>query len=313
MKRLTFILGFLLCALIGFSQGAGNFMFSQQKNNRANESLYYDNAVFDGQFYSGASSAETTYSHFSDTLVYINAHVLKNVHADSYMIMLGLSQVGESLEVCHQLLGGRIDGFVNELINLGIAKQDIYTDFISQAPIFSIEVEKKLFSKKYVEIPKGFELKKNLHISYNSVEQADQIIELAAKYEIYDIIKVDYVVNDVASVYEDLRDECVTIINNKIEDYSALNISTEGMYRSIEESHSCSYPIERYEKFVSYTPETYKALSQSAILSNGNSGIDIYYNRIPYNRYDKVINPDATEPVVQFSYFCRLEIVLKKK
>ena len=313
MKRLSFILILSVCTFTGFSQGAGNFMFSQQKSSKVNESYYLDNAVYNGNYYEGQASTETTYSHFSDTLVYINAHVLKNVHADSYMIMLGLSQVGESLEVCHQLLGERINGFANELEKLGIDKQAIFTDFVSQAPIFSIEVEKKLFSKKYVEIPKGFELKKNLHITYNSIEQADQIIELAAKFEIYDIIKVDYVVNDVASVYEELRDECVNIINSKLEDYSLLNISTEGMYRSIEESHSCSYPIERYEKFVSYTPETYKALSQNAILSNGNAGIDIYYNRIPYNRYDKVINPGATEPVVQFSYFCRLEIVLKSK
>ena len=164
-----------------------------------------------------------------------------------------------------------------------------------------------------MEIPKGFELKKNLHIKYDAINQADLIIELAAKFEVYDIIKVDYIVNDVSAEYQQLRNECIAVINDKLENYKALGISVDAMYLSMEEGHSCSYPLERYSSFVSYTPETYKALSSTASLKNANSNINIYYNRIPYNTYDNVINPNVSEPVVQFSYFCRLEVVLNKK
>lgn len=314
MKHLCILFATFIISVSLFAQGAGNSFYSQRKAKvDYSESYQYDNFISDGNYIQGTYSNANQYSKISDTLLYIDANVLKNVTADSYQIILGLSQVGEALDVCHSLLNERINGFINELIELGIAKENVFTDFISQTPIFAIEVEKKLFSKKYVEIPKGFELKKNLHINYKNIEQADKIIELAAKHEIYDIIQVDYIVNNIETVYEELRKECVAIINSKLIDYQELNVNTEAQYTSLEESHSCSYPIERYSSFVSYTPETYKALSQSATLSHGNANINIFYNRIPYNKYDKVINPEISQASVQFSYFCRLEIVLKRK
>jgi uncharacterized protein YggE len=314
MKHLCIFLATFIISMSLFAQGAGNSFYSQRKAKvDYSETYQYDNFVSDGNYVQGTYSNSNQYSKINDTLLYIDANVLKNVNADSYQIVLGLSQVGDALDVCHSLLNERIDGFINELGELDIVKENVFTDFISQTPIFAIEVEKKLFSKKYVEIPKGFELKKNLHINYIEIEQADKIIELAAKHEIYDIIQVDYIVKDIASVYEELRKECVAIINAKLLDYQGLMVSTDAQYTSLEESHSCSYPIERYSNFVSYTPETYKALSQSATLSHGNANINIFYNRIPYNKYDKVIDPEINQLCVQFSYFCRLEIVLKRK
>ncbi|MDD4236663.1 MAG: SIMPL domain-containing protein [Bacteroidales bacterium] len=312
MKYLCVLFATFIISVSVLAQGAGNSFYSQRKAKiDYSESFTQDNFAFDGNYMQGTYSNDNQFNRINDTLLYIDANVLKNVNADSYQIVLGMSQVGEGLDVCHSLLKERINGFVKELAEIGIAEDNLFTDFISQTPIFAIEVEKKLFSKKYVEIPKGFELKKNLHINYNNIEQADRIIELAAKHEIYDIIQVDYIINNIEIVYEELRKECIAIINAKLIDYKDLNVNIEAQYTSLEETHFCSYPIERYSSFVSYTPETYKALSQTATLSHAN--INLFYNRIPYNKYDKVINPVINEPCVQFSYLCRLEIILKKK
>jgi len=45
-----------------------------------------------------------------------------------------------------------------------------------------------LFSKTYTEVPKGFEMQKNLHIKFNDENLLDDIMTFAANNEIYDFI-----------------------------------------------------------------------------------------------------------------------------
>ncbi len=74
---------------------------------------------------------------------------------------------------------------------------DIYVDMVNFFPKYEYDVSKKLFSKKtYTEIPKGFELQKNIHIRYTAPALLDRIVTAAARQEIYDIVKVDYFVKD---------------------------------------------------------------------------------------------------------------------
>ncbi|GIM56948.1 hypothetical protein CAPN006_13410 [Capnocytophaga canimorsus] len=93
----------------------------------------------------------------------------------------------------------RIYQAINQIKNLkGV---EVYVDIISFVPIYEFEIEKKIFSKKnYNEVPKGFELKKNIHIKYTSYAQLDEFINILSKEEIYDLVKVDYFANNLDNV-----------------------------------------------------------------------------------------------------------------
>jgi len=58
-----------------------------------------------------------------------------NVKADEYVMILGTSQIADSLEDSYQMLNKRIDNFKQAIQALGIASSDIYVDYISQSPI----------------------------------------------------------------------------------------------------------------------------------------------------------------------------------
>lgn len=313
MKNLLTTTALMIVAVSVMAQGAGNYAFTQsRKGAKYDEAGNYDKYNFEYNANQYQYQQPAYASNASDSVYYVTASVLMNVQPDSYVMVLGMSQVGESLEVCHQLLDQRIGDFKKLLLAEGIAETDIYIDFISQAPIFAYEEEKSLFSKKYVKIPKGFELKKNMHIRYKQRPQADKIIKGAAASEIYDIIKVDYILNDKQKVLDEMRTNCVTIVNDKAKDYAPLGVTNPVMFRTYEESHYCYYPLQRYETFMSYTPDNSKALSPTANLQNENAKINIYYNKVSDNSYDKVINPDVLEPVLQFTYTVRMKTVLKK-
>jgi uncharacterized protein YggE len=151
----------------------------------------------------------------NDSIMVIDANILMNQKADAYIAIFSLVQVGNTLENVNNQLNERILSFTNELIRLGIRKEDIVVDMVSQVPIYTFEVQKKLFSKSAIEVPVGYELKKNVHVKYYRNEQLDALLISAAKYEIYDLAKVDYIVNNLDSLYDIMRKKSTDIIHKK--------------------------------------------------------------------------------------------------
>src|SRR5688572_24819444 len=222
MKKIITPVAFcLFSSYLSFAQMAGNSTYNQSADN-------YKQAVSE---YAAPKSAEKnyqynyqqgTYSTYStgtanawipkDSSFELSVNALMNVHASSYVVSLGVSQAAETIDSCQRIINDRINAFISQLTKSGIKKEDIYVDFVSQVPVFEIAVEKKMFSKRYNELPSGFELKKNIHIGYKKNETLDEIVTTAAKSEIYDIIKVDYIINNISAVYDSLRDASIKLL-----------------------------------------------------------------------------------------------------
>ncbi|MDD2634120.1 MAG: hypothetical protein PHW82_01320 [Bacteroidales bacterium] len=314
MKNIFLYVTIMTLTINSFAQGAGNWAFQSKRSSYSDTGGYYDdNTTLSNYEQANAYAQPTYYYSTNDTVIYIEAKALMNVPADTYILTLGLSQISNNLETCFELIDQRIKTYITEC---DIKPDDIYVDFISQTPILVREKEKKLFSTKYVEIPKGFEIKKNIHIRYTDYQLADKYLKLAAKNEIYDIIRVDYIVNDHKTIYDSIRRECIKLINLKVEDHKNMGLQFKADYTSMEETNSCIYPIQRYSSFTSYMPTNYDALNDGDIemnLINPNETINIFYNKLPYNHYDIIINPDLIIPVVQFSQTVKIKFVLKKE
>lgn len=330
MKTKSFIL--LVSALLFscsnlFAQSAGNWLYNQSNNGSATQMDYNSpsksKARYDESYeYKSAGNYQTTtpyYGYYSvdrDTVIELETRIMMNVKADSYSMILGVEQISSSVDSCHTLINNRIDNFIKNISKYGINPDQVYVDFTSQFPIYEIEIEKKLFSKSYNEIPKGFEVNKNIHITYRDEKIAEKLLIEAAKNEIYDIVKVDYIVKDLASVYDSMRNVSIGIMNEKIKEFSKLNIKWDNRYHTISEDMSSNYPIERYSSYTSFNNAALNVSngdkSGSKRITSSSKNHKIFYNKIPYNLYDKVINPVFTEPVVQFTYTLKSKYVLKK-
>jgi uncharacterized protein YggE len=315
MKRLYF--GLLLSSLCFYAdallaQVAGNAIQSQQKSQRYYENNDRLNAKSPTTVWAG--SIGTTADFVSDTAVTLNARVMMNVTADSYVAMLGTAQIAENVEECHTLIDRRIDAFLAALDRLGIGTKDRYVDFVSQVPVFEYEVEKKLFSKTYNEVPRGFEIKKNVHIAYTDNATLKAILTEAAKHEIYDIIKVDVVINDLEAVYDSLRHTAVRLLGKKADNYRLLGVKlSPNRYQSVAEHIGSVYPVEQYDKYTAFSNPTLSAVKRvdlSNVVSAPKSQT-VYYNKLPYNEFDKVINPQIIEPAVQIYCHVQTRYILK--
>lgn len=307
---------FLICAAFYnsvFGQAAGNWVVNQ-----SNASVNYkEKSSFDNSYdYDGKPSAKYKYNYSyaseKDTVIELETSVLMNVKADSYLAIFGVSQVSDKIETCHEMINARISTFVANLKSFGINTDDVYIDFISQIPVFEIEVEKKLFSKSYNEIPKGFEVKKNIHIKYKDQKLAEKLLIEAAKNEIYDIVKVDFIVNNNDLIYDSLRNCAIRLMNKKVKEFKKMGLKFEAVYQSVSEDISGTYPLERYSKYAAFNDPSLNVVTKSSKYASTSHNISLFYNKLPYNEFDFVINPVVIEPVVQYAYKLKQKFVLKK-
>jgi hypothetical protein len=103
-------------------------------------------------------------------------------------------------------------------------------------------------------------------------------------------------------------------MNEKMNDFKKLGVKFNPIYNTVAESLNSSYPIEHYSSYNAFNNPTVNALNKNNSLkySKGND-VNLYYNRMPYNSYDQVINPFVIEPAVQFTYKLQMKYLLKKQ
>jgi uncharacterized protein YggE len=303
---LALLLGLLPHLLM--AQVAGNAIQSQKKSPR-----YYENNAANDIRYAQTANFSNSLDFAGDTAITLNAKVLMNVLADSYVVLLGTAQIGENVEACHALMDKRINGFLDALQKAGIPSKNCYIDFVSQVPAFEYEVEKKLFSTTYNEVPNGFEIKKNVHVAYNDHKMLNLILTEAAKYEIYDIIKVDVVVDNIEAINDSLRHKAVQLLHKKASDYRKLGIKFDATrYQTIAEKIGSVYPVEQYDSYTAFVNPSLSSVKKGGYhVENAPKSQTIYYNKLPYNEFDAVINPQVIEPVAQFYCHIQTRYVLK--
>lgn len=246
----------------------------------------------------------------NDKQMVFQVNALLNAKADAYLAIFNLTQLGESASEADSLLNRKVNQFISKVGFLKIEEKDVATDIISLKPIYEFEVEKKLFSKTYTEVPKGFELQKNIHVRFKEASQLDQILTMAAESEIYDLVTVDYFVDDTEGKYSSLRKKAIETMNAKLKDFEALGIKLDTVYHKVQESRGMVMPIDRYK--------TYQSYQSTALQRSGRVEVNrirkpetYFYEKLPYEHFDVVVNPEYLEPVVQYVYTLKLKYVVE--
>lgn len=300
---------FLLVANQLWSQAKGNIDYKDRSG-----------AFFQNQSFSGSNTrpsfTPSTQSYFiNDSTMQIGASILMNIQADEYVAILSVSQAGRTAKICNQTIEARINALTQALKQQGFRNEHIYIDFISQIPTFEYEIEKKIFSKTANEVPSGFELKKNIHIYFNDIKKLDQIMIEAADQEIYDLVKVDYYIpqEKINSIYDSLRNTALNVIDSKLKALNKLEFNfnpEQFIYKTFSEDLSSVYPVERYSSYTAFS--TSAVQSDLKVKKNIKKTPTYFYDKVPYNNYDAVLNPVILEPAIQFSYVLAVRFSLKE-
>jgi hypothetical protein len=243
----------------------------------------------------------------------IDVKALQNVSATTYTAIFNLSQIGRSAETTNKLMKQRIDSIKTRLNAIGITKDDIAIDVISFVPVYEVEVTKKLFSKTYTEVPKGFELQQNIHIQFSKTNQFESILEACAKSEVYNLVKVDYYIENIQEVYKNLQDKLLELIEDKKAYYSTLGFDLSKYDIKIADDKYCYFPKDFYQSYQAYNSVSFEALKKDKGVTTAKKQTSYYYQPLTYEQYDIVVNPSILEPVVQIGMNIKLLFTPKPK
>jgi uncharacterized protein YggE len=285
-----------LAALL-LTMGIGQAMAQQSGN-----SVYGQNAGF-----VMGKADPTGKLWLNDSSFIIQATVAKNVIADNYVVTFGLSEEAKTVAECNDKIDKRIKNFIADIAKLGIKESDIFIDMTTQNKVFDYTTEKE----QETQYLKGFDLKKNVIISFKDIHQLDQMVLAAAKYEIYDMVKVDYNVSDLSKIYADLFRAAKEVIDQKKGLYiEATQMSVDPQSMIYNEQLYSFYPAQLYKSYTAYEAvETY--YSNPIKKKDIRKSPTFYYDKMSYSGFDKVLNPNVVAPAVEFCLSLQIKFQLK--
>lgn len=287
-KLITFLLMTLLLTKLN-AQVSGNYV--QQNGNRSSKEIIQIDKLF-----------------VTDSTFIIQASVLKNVVADNYVAVFGVSETANTLKESNENINKRINSFIADLSKNGIDKKDIYVDMTTQTKIYDYKVDGQI-AEQYLA---GFEIKKNVILKFKNISDLDNIVVYASNYEIYDLVKVDYLVANDEGIYADLFEIARNVIEKKKNLYvTATNVTLANASQIFGEKFYSQSPLESYKSYTSnqsarYTNYNYNRTKELAKTPT------YYYDKINYSGFDKVINPIVTEPVVQYVLSIQIKFKILK-
>ena len=240
----------------------------------------------------------------TNTSMFVDADVLMNVKADEYVAVFGVSQEGSSVEDADERMDATVKTFTDALKALHIRENDIYVDFIAQPKIYGYDLAGDVAREKLT----GFELKKNVSVHYTDRDLIDKLVAAAAKAQIYDLIKVDYIVKDINGVQARLMEQAAGVVQQKIARYEKLlGIKIEPPAEVYAERPAIHYPAQLYDSYTAAESEAISRPPQRYTVEQARKGRTFFFNALDGNGFDKVINPVVLEPVVQFTLYLKVK------
>lgn len=292
MKRICLLLFILACAMTSVAQEAGNRQYGGT-NRRTSPS---NGVIF------GTESKDLVPAQ------YIEAYVLLNSAPDEFVAVFGVAQEAPTAAESNNKVNVQLDQFLKGIGRLGVTRADTFVDLITQNRIYSfVPAADNIIQEKLT----GFETKKTIAVRYKDRALLEKLLAEAAAVSIFDLIKVDYVINDMARIRSRLFEEASRIIKQKEETYArtlGIKLRRDAIY---QEKYDALYPAELYE--------TYKAFESGTVDTNYDSRTRVvrerksstsYLEPLDRSAFDSVLTPIGIEPVVQATLYLKIRYAL---
>jgi hypothetical protein len=136
----------------------------------------------------------------------------------------------------------------------------------------------------------------------------DKFITAASKSGIFDLVKVDYVVKDMAVARKRIMEEAAKVIKTKMEEQAQfLGINLGQPTQVMPSPMGVYYPVEMYDSYVAEESQDVFGFRQGMTIQRARKPRTFYYNPLSARDFDVVINPSIIEPAVQFALYVRVK------
>jgi uncharacterized protein YggE len=230
---------------------------------------------------------------------FIDAKVLTSLDTREYVAVFGLSQEADKVADANKKLQEQIRTFLQSAAPLGVRPEDTYIDFVTQTRVYDFTTKGSTAREKV----SGFQIKENLMIRYRDHTLLDRLVPLAAQAGIFDLIKVDYVTEDLSAVRAQMTEESQKIIKEKEAAYAKLGIKLTPVSVAVE-AFDTFQPTEAYSSYHAF--ETGEVDGNYRMLEQRKNST-LYFDALSPGKFDTVLKALGLEPRVQATYYLRIK------
>lgn len=232
----------------------------------------------------------------TDSTFTINVNILLNKEADRYKLIMGAMQTGATPKEGLEKINKTITAFKTKVLALGISEGDIYVDFVSQTKVYDF-IKQDTRTLKQVE--GGFEVRKNIIINLTRLDDIEKIILLASDNDIYNVVNVEYINDNLEAIHSQLLKEAFIIEAKKAKEYIDFNKVKAIGFPVVNETYYTVFPKERYQSFTAYESSEYdRYSSENKLLARKDK--TYYYEGMNYSGFDKVIGNNSPQIGIQY-------------
>jgi uncharacterized protein YggE len=289
---LLLIFGCLSC-FSAFGQESGNRTYNRESRSTGRRAAPNTGALFGGEEKEDAAHVQL-----------IESYVLLNAVPDEFVAVFGAAQVAQTSVESNQKVNAQIEQFVSAAERLGINRSNTFVDFITQNRVYEFSQPTGGAIREQLA---GFETKKTVAVRYRERPMLEKLLAAAAQASIFDLIKVDYVINDMTKIRSRLLEEATRIIKQKEENY----VRTLGLqlkrYAVMQETYETYYPGELYQTYTAYEAGAVDNYynSNTRVIRERKSSTS-YLEPLDKSSFDAVLTPMGIEPVVQCTLYMKV-------
>ena len=248
LQRTLLTTSLLALALEARPQAMGNLMYEQ------NSRIFFQQAE------------QPVKATMQGNMLVLEVNAMMNMRADSYLAIFNITQLGQTAEEADSLMNGRVNGMIARLAK--VWREGDRTCSRTCSPSCRCtrsRPPRKLFSKTYQEVPAGFEIQKNIHIRFTDARILDKLVTAAAKEEIYDLVKVDFFVDQQSACFDTLRMFATKLMRTEdSSNFEKLGLKVEESHRIAAEKNGAYFPLDRYTTYQTPQPEQLEQPPQRA-------------------------------------------------
>lgn len=290
------ILGFCFCSVFG--QESGNRNYNRDGGNSGRRAAPNTGSLYGGEDKDVEERAQ-----------FIEAYVLLNAQPDEFVAVFGAAQVAPTAVESNQKVNAQIEQFLGAAERLGVARDHTFVDFITQNRVYEFGQPSGGTIREQLA---GFETKKTVAVRYKERAVLEKLLAAAAQASIFDLIKVDYVINDMTKIRSRLLEEATRVIKQKEENYVRSMGLQIKRYAIMQETYNTFYPAELYQTYTAYetgaVDNTYYNSNTRVIRERKSS--TSYLEPLDRSPFDAVLNSQGIEPVVQCTLYLKVRYSL---
>jgi uncharacterized protein YggE len=275
------------CGLCAFGQESGNRNYNRRGDDERRKSPNTGNMYgANGEFY-------------------VDAYVLLNAAPDEFIAVFGVAQEAPTSVESNQKVNALIEQFLNAAEKLGVSRSNVFVDFITQNRVYNFTKDGEGTIRETLS---GFETKKTIAVRYKDRPLLEKLLAAAAQASIFDLIKVDYVINDMSKIRNRLFEEAVRTVKQKEENYTrslGMAIKRGALVQEIYDAH---YPAELYQTYTAFesgSVDTYYNNSNTRVIRERKSSTS-YLEPLDRSAFDSVLTPMGIEPMVQVTLYMKI-------